>query len=749
MRGARWLLLMAMLAIVGGVAFTYRTQKRVLQEEAPPKPPALPADLNSSANQWHWTEHDSKGCKTATIAADDFRQVKDSSRVDLKDVSLKLFKPCGETFNLVQSAAASFYSDQHRLYSDGDVSITLNEPDDGLAKPDLVSIHSSGVAFDSNSGHADTDRLSTFTFRSGNGRATGAAYDPTTRELFMKKDVEVNFHPKGPNAKPMKIEAATMTYYEARSQVALPDWGRLTRNQTVVEGHNSMVYLDDGVIRQVATHQAEGTDAYPNRNLEYAADNLSMEFDEDGVVKTVTGQGHAHLVATSASSQTTIAAPQVELSFEAENGEGVLTRVVTTGDGTLTSKPLPVPGQMLGETHVLRSNNIQVQMRPGGREIATLVTHAPGRLEFLPNLPAQHHRTLDGMEMVITYGQQNRIESFHSTEVKTVTDPSAEERKRNPDQTITSSREMTAHFTPGTSRISTMEQTGDFIYAAGDRHARAAKATLDSDNNVMLLETGARMWDSTGSTTADHIRMDERTGNFTAEGSVKSSRLPDSKSQQGSGMLSGDEPMEAQADKMVSTDHNQSIHYEGHATVWQGANRIQAKIVDVERKDKKLIADGNVVSNLWEQPKDDDKQSSGAPVLMLVHAAHLVYTDQDRLAIYSGGVQVNRPGMQVKSHELRAYLADSGADSRLEKAFADGGVEIVEKAPDRTRTGTADHAEYYPDDERVILRGGKPALIDSLKGDAHGVELTYFANDDRLLVNGSAGQPAHSRIRRK
>jgi hypothetical protein len=75
MRGARWLLLMALVAIVGGVTLTYRTQKRVLQEEAPPKPPALPADLNSSANQWHWTEHDAKGCKTATIAADDFRQV--------------------------------------------------------------------------------------------------------------------------------------------------------------------------------------------------------------------------------------------------------------------------------------------------------------------------------------------------------------------------------------------------------------------------------------------------------------------------------------------------------------------------------------------------------------------------------------------------------------------------------------------------------------------------------------------------
>jgi lipopolysaccharide export system protein LptA len=127
----------------------------------------------------------------------------------------------------------------------------------------------------------------------------------------------------------------------------------------------------------------------------------------------------------------------------------------------------------------------------------------------------------------------------------------------------------------------------------------------------------------------------------------------------------------------------------------------------------------------------------------------MVYTDQDRLAIYTGGVVMNRQGMQVKSRELHAYLAEEGADSRLVKALADGEVEIAQKATDRTRTGKADHCEYYTENQKVVLRGGQPEFIDSLKGNSHGVELTYFANDDRLLVNGSPEQPAKSRIRRK
>ena len=40
-------------------------------------------------------------------------------------------------------------------------------------------------------------------------------------------------------------------------------------------------------------------------------------------------------------------------------------------------------------------------------------------------------------------------------------------------------------------------------------------------------------------------------------------------------------------------------------------------------------------------------------------------------------------------------------------------------------------------------------LVDSLKGNTRGVELTYFTSDDRLLVNGAPEKPATSRLRKK
>jgi lipopolysaccharide export system protein LptA len=748
MRRTRWLLLVAIGAILGVVIVTYRAQKLVLRAGSLPKPKALPLNLNSSADLWEYTEK--KGDQTTVkIYAKEARQAKDSSRIDLIEVQLRLYHKTGDAYDLVKSAAATYFATDHNLYSEGEVDITLGEPAEGEPKPDLVSIHSSGVTFDTTGGKADTDQPCTFTFRNGDGRSNGGYYDPTTHELLMKKDVVVDWHSPGANAKPMKIEANTLTYQESSAQILLRPWGKLTRANTVVEGYDSVIHLQDKALRKVESTRAHGTDEYPNRKLQYAADNLAMEFDDDGLVQKITGQGNAGLTSTSATSETTSAAARVEMNFDPGDQQSTLSRVNASGNSAVTAKPLPAPGRELGETHVLYSDVIELKMRPGGKEIETVLTHSPGKLEFLPNLPVQHHRTLEGNDMVIAYSGENHIDSFRAKEVKTHTDPTAEERKRNIAATLTASHEMLAHFEPNSSQLASLEQWGDFSYEEGDRRARSAKATLDSKENVMVLESAARVWDTNGSTSAEHIHLDQRTGNFTADGRVISSRLPE-KDQKNSSMLSGDEPLQAQARKMVSTNRNRTVHYEGNVNLWQGANRIQGDAVDVDREKKTLTADGSVVTNLWDQPKAEDENKPAPPaVLTVVHAAHMIYTDENRLAVYTGGVVLNHTGLRVKSRELRAFLADSSADSRLQKAFAEGSVEIVQTATDRTRTGTGEHGEYYPDDQKVVLRGGQPRMVDSLKGDTHGVELTYFANDDRLLVNGSAEQPAKSRLHRK
>jgi len=778
MRGTRWLLLVAIAAILGAIGFTYRNQKRIAMAVAPPRPKELPEDLHASAECWEFTDTDAKNHNhvTADVSAVGMSESKDSSRTELTSLTLRLPSKKGDSYNLVKCAQATFFKGDHRLYCDGNARITLNVPgavqlgntqscriDEqtevaaaiaraGQPRHKLVTIETSGLNLDTENHKAETDRPSTFSFERGEGKATGASYDPETHELLMKSDVEVHYTPDSPKAKPMLIQAGGMKYDEATSDISLSPWGRLIRDTMTVEGENPLIQLKDHKeIQHVHAFHAHGTDDLPTRKLQYAADELWMDFDEHGDVEKIVGQGNGRLVSNSQSAETTVTADHVDLAFQVQNHESLLTDVTAKGNGVVTEKPLPVPGKELAESHVLKSDTLQMKMRPGGHEIGQIVTQGRGSLEFQPNLPAQHHRILTGDDMQIAYGPQNRIESFHAVRVHTLTDPNDEEKKRNRAQSATDSAELTARFHADSSHLAAMEQKGDFQYKEGDREARATKATLDSDQNVMVLDGNAKMWDSTGSTAADRIRMDQRTGDITADGNVNSSRMPEKDARKNSSMLSSDEPLEAQARRMVSTNRNRNVHYEGNVLMWQGANRITADTIDVQREaDKRnLIADGHVVSNLWEQPKDDEKKKGKAAVLTVVHAPHLVYNDTTRLATYSGGVDLVRGKMHVTSRELKAYLAEQSADSRLEKAIADGSVVIVDTRTDRIRTGTGEHADYSTKDETVVLTGGRPKFSDNLGEYLEGAKLTYNTDTGRLQSDGPANQPVQSRILRK
>ena len=132
MRGTRWLLLVAIVAIIGGVSYTYRAQKLAIKAAAPARPQTLPEDLNFVGDGSTWSQKPSnRACDKYFIEAGSHRQLKDSSRVDMRDVTLKLFNKECTAYNLIKTAEASFFSNENRFYSQGEVQITLSVPIQG------------------------------------------------------------------------------------------------------------------------------------------------------------------------------------------------------------------------------------------------------------------------------------------------------------------------------------------------------------------------------------------------------------------------------------------------------------------------------------------------------------------------------------------------------------------------------------------------------------------------------------------
>ncbi len=737
-RRTRLLLLVLLAVIVGAVGIAYHRQRASLASRAPVKPSLLPVNTNAAAASWYWSK--TEGDRTVVeVRADNFRQV--DRQVELEGVNLKLYGRDGKTFDLVRSASASFHQEHGTLYSEGEVEITMRVPAEGAPKGRLVSIRTSGTTFESATGIARTDRPASFTFENGDGKCVGAVYDPSIRELVMKSEVALDWRGRGPKSAPMKIEAGELSYKERDSVVDLRGWSRLTRGGTVLDAGDSRVTLKDGAVDHVEAAAARGVDRSEGRDLEYSADKLWMEFTPEGELLKVLGWPNARLVTKAGSGRTSVSTDKFELQFTPGKDESTLTRAIATGHSVVESVPAPVKGRPAPESRKLTAEMVWLTMRPGGREVERMDTGAPGRLEFLPNSPGQRKRTLDGDRMVLYFRRENVLEKFAATKVATRTEPI----RKDAAPLLTWSDSFEALFNER-GDLARIDQWDNFRYEEGARRGRAERATFDQAGARTTLDRKARFQDATGTVSADRIELAQIKGDVVAEGNVVSTHAPDRKGKS-SAMLSNDAPLEARAKRMTTSDDNSKIRYEGGAVLWQGASRIAAETVDVNRAERTLAASGHVRTQFADEQVKS--KTAKAPAFVVVESAALTYREADRVAHYTGGAHLTRPGMQVDASEIRAFLNAADAESSLDRAQADGNVRILRTQPDRrTLRLTSEHADYFAAEQKLVLTGGEPTLEDSREGITRGRELTYYAKDDKLLVNGTEKAPAVSRIRR-
>lgn len=748
MRRARPLFLLAILGISGFVAYTYRARMEEIRRRAPKAPPKLPPKVGAQLQNWFWQKTAGNGA-SVEVTAKNMKHDQEKNLFELEGLQMKIFHKDGKTYDFVTSDRADFNLGESFLYADGDANIQL-----GLAEGEepaagrIIQIKASGVRFDMTATKAETEREVQFGFERGEGRAVGATYDPNTRELHLKSNARLTWHGKGPDPRPMVVEAGEVIYKEQESKVLLSPWSKFSRGTMTLEGAGAAVTLDEKGIRLVETTQARGADNDPKRRLDYSADTLVMHLSERSEIERIHAETNARLVAASEAAVTETRANVVDLDFDASSGDSLLTRALATGNTVVESKPVTRPGRRTPETRVMRSEIVELKMREGGKEVAAMETQTPGVLEFFPNGPGQKKRRVEGERFLVAYGQNNRLESFKATRVATNTENEPRNSKPQP-PALTWSKELQAQFSPESGEMTKLEQWGDFRYEQGERKAQADRGILEPATNLITLVDHARVWDPTGSTAGDRIVLDQKTEDFRAEGNVASSRLPDKRGG-GAAMLSKDEPLQARARTMTTSDGRAKVIYDGAAVLWQGSSRLTADRIEIDRGASALRASGKVVSTLQEKPKKGGKKPA-TPLFTVIQAANLVYTDKDRVAHYTGGAKLKRAALDVTAREIRAFMKEQkeGDDSGLERAFADGGVIILSQATDRTRRGTSEHAEYYTEEGKVILEQGHPVLEDSLRGVTRGAQLIYYANDDRLLVNGVASQPTVSRIRRR
>ena len=761
MRSLRWLLLVALLVLSAGLFGIYRNQRTASRGRQRAVPPSLPPGTLGNAIDYEWAQS-SDGKPAVKITAKN-STLKENGRTELEEIELRIYMKDAKHYDRVRSPKAEFSTNDNKLFAPGEAEITLGVPSEGEPAKTLTTIKAAGVNFDSQTGEAGTPHPVSFVFEGGTGTCVGALYNPESHQLHLHGGVVLNLHGKSDKSPAMKVEAGELTYSEANAVVQLGPWSRLTRGETVMNGGAATIHLKIDTEKRkhldwVEAVQVVGHDKRPGRDLDFAAPVAQVHYTEDGDLEKLNGSGGAQLVTRGNGAATTMAGQEVDLFFNTQSGDSELSSAIARGKARIESKPVPDPKGHTGDTKILLSEILNLHMKSGGKDLDRVTTNTAATVEFVPATNDRHRRILKSSDMDIRYGPKNAVQGFHATNAVTETYPSADEKKHRPTLAVsrTSSRVLDAIFDED-SEVKAMKQTGDFRYEQGTRKAQAMNGSLDNEKDLMTLDGGARVSDETGSTAADYIEIKQESGDFEARGHVATTRLPEKKktgdASAGSDMLDKDEPTQGLASRVTSTNRNKNMHYIGDAVLWQASNRIQADRIDIDRDAKSITAIDHVISQFQDKPKDDKakKALAAQPLMTLVRAQKMVYTDKDRQAVYSGGVAFRRANMSVDSTVLTAFLNDdkSDADSKIHHAIADGKVSILKILPARRRMGRSEHAEYYTEEGQITLTGGDPILEDTVRGNSKGQKITYYTDDDRLIIDGAPNKPVRTLLHKK
>jgi lipopolysaccharide export system protein LptA len=751
MRKTRRLLLAALVVAAAGVAYIYRQQSAQQALNAPQAPPPLTGQTQSVSKDWVYYKGDGDR-PVFEVRAKEMEQVTGSATaVRLRGVDLRLYKKDGQRFDHVESAAAEFDQAAGSLFAEGDVAITLAEREPDPAQPDLpqrrerlLKILTSKVRFAVATGLAETGQPARFEFDLGSGSATGATYSPQDRDLRLLHDVKLDWLGRDKSRPPIHIEAGSLVYREAEAKVHLLERSAFERQTLKMQGGQALVTLEDGAIRQVEAADARGTDKQKTREMDFAAKALTLNLNEKAEMERVLGDGASRVEVRTATGTTELTSQKLLLQFQQTAGASVLDDALAQGKAVLHSRPRATTGT----DRTLVSDSIYAKMRPGGEELQRVETRAPGVLDLVPRAPGQTKRHLEAERMWVDYSPGSVMENFRGVQTHT-----RSERPGGKSAGLTWASELGAKFdTAGT--MTTMEQSGRFRYEEGPQRATADKAVMDQTTGRIVLtgnkEIRARAWDATGQVLADTITLDQREGSLLAEGDVVSTREADAKADASGGpLLRQSEPLHGKAARLTMSDNNTLIVHEGgakgglkgKAQVWQGANRIEATKVTINRTTRTLQAAGDVVNLLAEGANTEQ------PAITTVRAAALDYNDAERLAHYTGGVRMARQGLDVRGTQMRAYLEQN--TSAIEHLTADGKVDFAQTHKTGWRKGASEHAEYYTAGEKLVLYGGNATMTDSAKGTTRGERLTFTGADDNMVVEGAPAEPAVSRIRRK
>ncbi len=739
---AMGLLLLVVLGFYGRSYYKRYLLAKIIQKKAN----KLGLDIQQSTD--NFTLSKSEGGHTLfTIRASKAVQVT-SGHAELHDVNIVVYGQQNNRFDQIYGSEFEFDPKTGDVSANGEVHIDLQGVAEGGPRPDQappkelnnpIHLMTSGLVFNRNTGIASTAQRIEFRIPQANGSAVGATFDSKAGQLKLHSKIELEN--SGQNAGRLSADSGVITKDPTQVQFTGAHISRETNDITARQ--LTVVLREDNSIQKMFAQGDVIAQMKGKNNARVTAPRADISMGPKN--KIVSAQMSGGVAIDSAGDQPMHGtAGRVVLDFGINNR---LNKIHALENVKFTQDPPKNKPQ--GQTVVLTSQALDFDANQAARRAET---KGPAQITVGGDPGSQNPGTTVATadRFTAAFDRNGKLSTLvGSPNAKVVSSTSGQ-----PDK-VTTSNKLTLSMKPD-GGLSNIVQEGNFHYVEAasksgqtGTDATAAKATYDPQSEMFALTGTPRLTDSGVTIAADHMRINRKTGDAIAEGSVKTT-YSQLQPQPNGALLATSDPIHVTAAAMTARKSNDTAHYSGGARLWQGANIVEAPTIDFDRNARTVTAigqPGKQVSTVFVEQGQNGKQS---PVN--VTGSRLTYADSQRQAKFEGGVVMRSAEGTVTADHVTVFLQPRGqtstntaakAASELEKVVAEGNVVIQQEG----RRGTGRTLTYLAKNGSFVLTGNSPSIFDAEHGKVTGDSLTFFSHDDRVLVEGGKTAPSVTKAR--
>lgn len=741
--------------IVAGFYFYARHHNSSLITQPPPK---LEAGVQTKTEGYTYSKSD-QGRTLFTIHAANAVQFKQGHAL-LHDVNIIVYGKESNRFDQIYGTDFDYDPVSGDVVAQGDVQIDLESNTQGPLQPDqappqvlknLVHIKTHGLSFNQKSGTAVAPGTIEFRLPQASGTAVGAVMDSKSNTITLQSQVNVNTV----GATPANITAQRAVLTKQPRQAVLTA-AHITEKQNTFDTDKLTIFLreDSSIDHMLAEANVHATSASPSGDkYDVHAGQGTFTMGEHNTLQTAVLHGSVMLDSVGAQPVHATAGSAV-INFTADRHPS---KIHAAEDVHFRQTQPGKEGKGGQQTEVI-TDAVDIFSNAKG-VFESAVTSGAARIEIQQAVANSPKTTVTAGVFHATFDPNGRMKTLHGEPDAKIVSPNP--TANLPDRVSTSQTlDVLFNTKANENGIESIVQQGNVHYTDEERQAFSDHARYTPVDQMLNLTGSPRVIDNGKDgakmqTTAVTMRLNRGTGDAFADGDVKTT-YNNLKQQPSGAMLASSDPIHVTAKHMTAAKATGIAHYAGDVRLWQGPNVVEAPTIDFQREHRSMSAQGAPATPVKSVFVQKDSHGKEAPVH--VTSNRLNYVDEQRKARFESNVFLSSSDGTMKSDRLDLYLTpgDSAKDnpssgpssSQIDHAIAEGNVFMQQ--PNRTAQG--EKLVYTADDSKYVLTGTssvQPSLFDAERGTVHGDSVTFYSQDDRVLVESSSSMRTVTQTRVK